>query len=143
MNRELKRQIVDESTLSLQQALELDEALEQQGPVARLVGALSDEQPSLAWRSELNAKLERSAARARRSSLSVKWLSGLAAAAALATCAVFVAPLFTSPQQPEPLVLTEPKTPSVEESLVSAHKEADLESGFGVESAEPAPDSGT
>lgn len=133
MNWELKKKLANEQHLSVEEALRLDQALEAESNVSALMKSLEDEAPSLAWRSALNEKLIASTGRRKRT-YAVRWVSGFAATAAVAIFAFVslprVNPIATD-YQPQNTVKTV-KSTGLEESLLTAHMEADIESGLGV-----------
>ena len=132
MERELKQKLYSEQPLSVEESLRLDEVLEQDSVSSKVLLHLTDEAPSMAWRSQLNARLSAESAKTKKRT-AFRWVSGLATTAAVAACAVMFAPTLnsrSSVSSPQARVVHE--GPSVEESLVSAHKEADLENGLGV-----------
>jgi hypothetical protein len=136
MNRELKKKLTDEQPLTVEETLRLDEAIEGQTVVPALLAGLDDTSPSLAWRSELNQKLLLQSGRHKRHT-TFRWFSGVAAAAALVAVAFLSVPRPTKTEfVREPLAgVSKPAVkegPSVEESLLTAHREADLESGMGI-----------
>ena len=127
------KKMLDEQPLTVEEALRLDEALENQTVVSRLMGQLEDGAPSLAWRSALNEKMVAYTGRRKRE-WTFRWVSGFAATAAITLVAFFAVPR----SQPDPIVFSpihtmpNSKGPGVEESLLTAHLEADIESGLGV-----------
>ncbi|MBS1722074.1 MAG: hypothetical protein JSS66_03595 [Armatimonadetes bacterium] len=130
MNSKLKKKLVDEQALSAAEALELDQALDSPSLSRALMSKLTDDEPSLAWRSSLNQSLIK-ASGAKAASKVLKWGSGIVvtAAAALGIIALLPRPVV---EPNRVLVKSQPVMSNIEESLVSAHKEADLESGLGV-----------
>lgn len=134
----------DDHALTVEDTLRLDEALEAGKPLAGLLKSLDDSTPSLAWRSELNQKLLLVSKKGRRS-LGLRWVSGFAAVAAVTLVA------FVAVRKPEPrpdVRRTVPVAQSVananiEESLVKAHFEADMESGLGFATVQSEPPYGS
>jgi hypothetical protein len=98
---------------------DLDEKLHlhEQMAMGKLVGSLPDEEPSLAWRSQLNDKLRAMPARAKRTMWQVIWkpTAGLALAGALAVAVILL------PQTPE----VERPVPgaAVADAMFAAHRE--------------------
>lgn len=132
MDRELNRKLQSEQPLSVEESLRLDEELDRSHVSSKVLGLLSDESPSMAWRSQLNARLSAEVAKSKKR-LAFRWFSGVAATAAVAAFAVLVLPTMTSSPVATPgKSVVAHEGPSVEESLVSAHKEADLENAMGV-----------
>lgn len=131
MDYELRNKVRDEQPLSLEETLRLDEALETQTAVGVFVGELSDGEPSLEWRSGLNNRLLATRTVKKRRTWFTWGSVGIATAAA-ATWIVMM-PLGNKPSPPEPRrPVARQSNGSIEESLISAHREADLESGMGV-----------
>ncbi len=132
-DQELILKIVRETPMTASESLELDELLEAQVTSAPLVGALHDPEPSLSWRSALNEELLKCSVKPKRRSVTF-WVSGFAATA-VAVLALFVF-MPHAPKVDRTAISTAPLAkqtgPSLEESLVSAHHEADLETGMGV-----------
>lgn len=118
MKRETLAKMAAEEPLDVAESLALDAALAE-GP--SLAAGLADHEPSLAWRSELNARLE-AVARPRRASRRWYWLGGLAAAAA-ASAMVMVRPLPSAPALAEA---------EIEAALAKAVGESEASASAGV-----------
>jgi len=137
MNFELKKKLMDEQPLTVEETLRLDQAIEAQNVVTGLMAGLEDQAPSLAWRSDLNQRLLLQSERHKRRS-AFRWFSGFAAAAATVTAfTLFAIPRSVAPVIDDKPVVAKQSTPakdgpSVEESILTAHREADLESGMGI-----------
>ena len=143
MNDGQMRKLWEEQPMTLDESLALDDALEAQAGLGRLVHDLPDPEPSLAWRSALNGRLMAVSPKRRKSPVWT-WLSGGVAATALAAFA-FVNLIPETPN-PEPRVDPAPVVTSstgVEESLLTAHNDANLESGLGVAWTQESPKSGS
>ena len=143
IDENLKDKLTKEQALDLAEALALDEALEGQAQVARLVAELPESEPSLTWRSALNVRLMAASA-AKRRRVTLGWVTGVLATAATAFVVLTLVP--RTPSGDDGLVPTRPGRPvarGVEESLISAHREADLESGMGVSWSQSSTDNGS
>lgn len=110
----LRRKLEQGLPLDDQESKLLDSELERTQPVSQWVRGLPDEEPSLAWRSSLNAKLGVMARVQRRK---LFWRYGSAAATACACgLAVFLAVHLTMGPNGEPA------TGGVEEFMVQSHQ---------------------
>ncbi len=132
-DRMLMKKVLEERPLTAEESLRLDEALESQS--ARLSQAilrdLPEEQPSLAWRSDLNAKLAHaSQARKKRQTL-LRWLPAMAAPVA-AGCA-FLLLTTTAPQRTITPGTVARHTESIEEKMVDLHQDALAPVAIGVQ----------
>ncbi len=134
MDRETFEKIAHEQALTIEEALELDFELEESASMQSLLHGMEDPTPSLAWRSELNSRLLAVSPRAKKTK-TWAWLSGfsLTGLAVAGLVMVFAKPPTSSPVPDQPTIqLSARKSPAVEESLINAHHEADIESGMGV-----------
>lgn len=144
MNWELIKKLQDGQALSVEETLRLDEALESSASSAALLHSLGDSAPSLTWRSELNQKLASVSKKSRRQS-SFRWLSGFAAAATVVFVGFLAVPKAeqdTNPRQATSMARRSEAT-NIEESLVKAHFEADVESGLGMATVQTEPTAGS
>lgn len=126
MDREWIEKLESEGPLGIEDSLRLDQALEAQQPVSRLVAGLPEDVPSLEWRSGLNAALAARAARPRR--LWLGWASGLATTAACAAAILAFGPK-QGPAVPGP----SQTEASVEEMLMSAHNSTEAQEHLGLD----------
>jgi hypothetical protein len=124
MNEETIRRIVAEEPLDLAGAMALDEALDKGAPIAAIVAGLPDHEPSLAWRSELNAKLAAGAPKPKRQARWL-WMGSLGLGTALA-CALLVAP---RPEAPGP---RSADPADIESALAQALGETEASANAGV-----------
>ena len=133
----MKKKLIEEQALTIEESLRLDEALESQTIVPRLMGRLEDGAPSLAWRSALNEKLLAQTGRRKRVS-TFRWVSGFAATTAICLVAFIAVPRSQSgPIVDNPVTkVANSNGGGLEESLLTAHLEADIESGLGVATAD-------
>lgn len=144
MNWELIKKLQDEQALSVEETLRLDEALETSASTAGLLNSLDESAPSLAWRSDLNQKLASVSRKTKRQS-SFRWLSGFAAAATLVFVAFLALPKSRPTVNPNRVtsVARKSEATNIEESLVKAHFEADVESGLGMATVQTEPAAGS
>jgi len=142
MNDGQMKKMWEEQPMAPDEVLALDEALDAQSGIGRIVHALPDPEPSLAWRSALNGRLLEVSPKKKKWSLTWTWLSGGVAATALAAFAIvsLTAKTPQAEQTPSPASPVA-QTPSsgLEESLLTAHNDANLESGLGVAYTQEAP----
>jgi hypothetical protein len=96
---ELMKKLAAEQPLTPAEALMLDELLEAQGHVKATVSNLDCPEPSLAWRSDLNAKLKAVGPK-RKSKPLWAWGSGILATGAAALAFVMFAPRSTPVSTP-------------------------------------------
>jgi hypothetical protein len=96
----------------------IDEQLERLDDIGRLVRALPEDVPSLAWRSALNEKLRHVQPRSPKRRLSLAWLGGSAIAGAAAITMFF---LF-KPSGPTEKVLV--SDAGLEAAIMAAHEES-------------------
>lgn len=135
MNFELIKKLREEATLSASESLKLDQALELQENVGNLVSELPEPSLSLAWRSELNEKLLAQSSKKKKVAR-LGWFSGITASVAL--CAAFLFIVKSSGPTSEQNVAKIPThsikkdSKGVEELIITAHSEADMESGMGI-----------
>lgn len=124
MNNDLIKKLMEEQSLNMVEALELEQQLES-GDHVRLSQAIShlpDGEVSLAWRSELNQKLQAMAPVETKKKFSLKWVyPSSAVAAAIAAFAFFAIKSNDTVEPPAP--------------MVSQNEKVDVES-YGVKSYE-------
>lgn len=135
MDKVSMTRLLSEQPLSVEESLRLDEALDGMEHTAHVLSQLKDDAPSLAWRSQLNDRLAKEVSQGKKR-VAIKWFGSLAATSAVALAAFVMVknlPGATPQSKSEtPVVVAQHEGPSVEESLVSAHKEADMENSMGV-----------
>lgn len=135
-------------SLFLEQVLESDEGLS----VSSLVEGLQDPEPSLAWRSELNEKLQTMAPKPARPKRLVWFGSGLVATC-LAACAILIAPSWMGAGQEEAPVVNDSmpmatnkssasESNEFEKALIQTHFADDAEVSAGLHSPRMVADSG-
>lgn len=121
--RDLLKKLHDETPLTAVEALQLDELLEAQSSerVAHTVAALPEEEPSLAWRSQLNSRLAEMAPAPARKPWG-RWLgvTGLVAAGVMAI-AIVVGPFGLVPGGK-----AAPGKVDVSAEVLSAHQEDEM-----------------
>lgn len=120
MDRELIAKLMNEEALTPQEEAILDAKLVESSGVAPLLKQVSDEVPSMAWRSELNEKLQTVARpRATQNRIS-RWLVPATAIAA----ATILFSMFSPKQAATMPDAVAAKTPTIEAQLVSAHRDS-------------------
>ncbi|MBS1715315.1 MAG: hypothetical protein JST30_13360 [Armatimonadetes bacterium] len=134
------RKLSEEQPMTPDVVLALDEALEASAGLGKIVHDLPDPEPSLAWRSKLNGRLLAVSPKKRRTAVWT-WLSGGVAATALAAFAfVSLSAKPPAPERPDaPNGPVAQASAGLEESLLTAHNDANLESGLGVAWTQEAP----
>lgn len=124
MNNDLIKKLMEEQSLTMVEALVLEQQLES-GDQVRLSEAIShlpDAEVSLAWRSELNQRLQALAPVESKKKFSFKWVySSAAVAATIAVVAFFAMKSNDTLERPAP--------------IVSQNEKVDVES-YGVKSYE-------
>jgi hypothetical protein len=131
MDRDLLRKLEDERSLTPDEWLRLDDALDSTDArfAQTLVRSLESEEPSLAWRSDLNSRLAQTSKAQRQRRLALRWLPIMAAPVA-AGCAFLVMmtsanrpnnPGFTVSSSKPPVVQTQE---SIEERMMDFHRDA-------------------
>lgn len=121
MNRDLLKKLMEEADLSLSETVELDKALESQGP--SLASKLEGTEPSMAWRSTLNERLAELAPKPKR-----RW--AIYSATTLVAVAAAVIVLVITPHSTVPETSTPPD--ELEMALAQAHEDADAAAQAGV-----------
>lgn len=91
MDRDLLRKLEDERSLTPDEWLRLDDALDSEDArlTQTLVRSLESEEPSLAWRSDLNVRLAQASKAQRQRKTVLRWLPVMAAPVA-AGCAILM-----------------------------------------------------
>lgn len=153
--RELFEKIQHGETLDARESLYLEQVLESDDGlnVASLVEGLHDPEPSLAWRSELNEKLQTMAPKPTRPKRLVWFGSGLVATSLAACAIVFGTSFMGSGQKNAPVASNEsmpvatnqsaaPESNDFEEALIQAHYADDAEVSAGLHSPRMVADSG-
>lgn len=116
--REQIEKAMDENVkLNAEQEAWLDEKLNAQSQIANMVRALPEDEPTLAWRSELSGKLHM-VARERERARKVSWIFRPTLGVALAGALALVFMYKGVPDSPRP------SAPRVEDQIVSAHQES-------------------
>jgi len=124
--------VKSEQPLDVQDALRLDESLEATSSVRTLVQSLADDEPSLAWRSELNEKLMGARRPARGG-----WRLWLPVGGSAVAAACLALAFFRPSPEPTTPVASANESNSVEAIILQSHREADATTVLGV--ASPAP----
>ncbi len=132
MDKELFKKLIDEQPLTAEEALRLDGALEGEGSKMALhaVSALSEDAPSMTWRSSLNQRLSQ-VSRMRRTA--VYWRFGVAASAVAAASVLVVS--FIQPFRPETVEnprIADNNEPTVEEAILIEQEDAMGQASLGV-----------
>lgn len=133
-DRTFMKKLLEERPLTAEESLRLDDALENQsGRLSQaILRDLPEDQPSLAWRSDLNTKLARASQAQKKRQVILRWLPAMAAPVA-AGCA-FLLLTTTAPQQstvsPQSVARN---TESIEEQMVDLHRDAVAPVAIGVQ----------
>ncbi|MBX3097392.1 MAG: hypothetical protein KF812_11065 [Fimbriimonadaceae bacterium] len=126
-----------ELPMDMEEMLALDEALNQSESVKSVLSSLTDEEPSLAWRSELNEKI--ASIKPRRPKLAL-WVPISASAIAAATLAIV---LFIPRNTERPAEVLSQSDRSVEALILRSHREAEAATVLGVASPTPTRNTGS
>jgi len=129
MDRDLLRKLEDERSLTPDEWLRLDEALESgAAQTARvMVSTLANDQPSMAWRSELNVKLAQTSKRARQRRTMMRWLPVMAAPVAAGCAFLVMMNINASPNGGQTMVSRPPMQTShesLEARMMDFHRDA-------------------
>lgn len=133
------KKLMEEKPLTAEETLRLDEMLSGKSAVAQVVNSLPEDEPSLAWRSELNSKLSAMTPKPRKSN----FLKIFTAVAVPAAAAVALGLLVFPKLNPSPNSVSIPEVTSntggIEEELLLAHNSAEERAALPVSlPAEPA-----
>lgn len=122
-NQDWMKKLESEQALSMAESHQLDEQLKSQSQIAQAIRALKDEEPSLAWRSQLNERLIGLQAPVAKSRWNRRWgFAGLGTAVA-ATASLMI---IMNAKQPvgAPVAMDQPNATSAEQILLDAHQGA-------------------
>ena len=125
MNNELMKKLIEEKPLTAEETLRLDEMLGGKSAAAHLVNSLPEDEPSLAWRSELNSKLSAMTPKPRKNNFLKLFTAVAVPAAAAIALGLYVFPKLN----PSPDSISVPevtaKSGGIEEELLLAHNSAE------------------
>ena len=149
--RDLFEKIQNGETLDARESLMLEQALEaDDSKVSDLMGGLEDPRPSLAWRSELNSRLQEMAPKPSRRP--VLWFGSSLVAASVLTVVILLGVNASVPQKPDgveqvstPVATNDAPaadTQDIEVALIRAHFLDDAEVSAGLHSPQMVADSG-
>jgi hypothetical protein len=130
MNKDMFKKLENEQPLTADEALFLDEVLEGESANVSLLamGGLSEDSPSLAWRSGLNVELAK-VSRRRRSLVFLRY--GIATGAVAAACASILM-LVRPSEQPAPVETRIAQESTVEDAIFSEHESMMGNASLGV-----------
>lgn len=135
MNSQLIKKLREEAALTAEESLRLDQGLEAQEKSGSPLSALPEPSLSLSWRSNLNEKLLVQASKKKRVA-KLGWFSGITASCALCAAVLLVIknanPSDDSTVVNKPVSVSKKESSGVEELIITAHSEADMESGMGI-----------
>ncbi len=121
----------DETLLTIEESMRLDAALEatENQIVVKSVKNLSDEEPSLAWRSSLNTRLGSAYTKKRSSTV---WMRALWAVGC--GCVAWIAFVFVTTVRPEERPIREHSVAqvSVEDAILADHQDAVSQTSLGI-----------
>ena len=119
MKDELFRKLMNEESLTMAEALELEQQLESGDHIqlSETISELPDEEVSLEWRSQLNEQLQLSAPKPKKNPF--KWF--YACGAAVAACALGIVLMNKPAAQSAPVAVTPEEEAKLEAILVEAH----------------------
>lgn len=137
MNRDLLNKLKNEQPLDTAERLDLEQALErgEASPAAQWMSQLHDEDPSMAWRSQLNAKLQEIAPAPAKKRFNWFGTSAIAAAGVCAAFALFTlnrTPVATEPQPEDRIAGTTSTSNDLGTVLMTAHQADDAQLAAGV-----------
>jgi hypothetical protein len=126
MNPELRRKLMAEEPLTLEESLQLEAHLAQSGTLSQMVADLPDDEPSIAWRSQLNDRLREMAPKPKAKRL---WLPiGLSSVAAAAAAVIIFMPKGSA----VPPTVANDQVGSLEEAVVRGHNAGESAIVLGV-----------